>query len=152
MRDVGEHDVQTVCFLTNTDIQNDVVLLSVCAFESQVPLADLVDVDAARKLMVGHLDADLLLLAAVRPVEHTRFLREDLERTKFFAVELNNLHRLKSAVHHQVTRLEANQFRERERLRQEADHCHEFEHSTRPGIVRLLLAVQDLYRTCMKSG
>jgi len=47
VRDIGEDDIQAVLFLTDADVKDDVIRKSVGTFKSQVPLANLVDVNAA---------------------------------------------------------------------------------------------------------
>lgn len=94
--------------------------------------------------MVCHLDADLLLLVAVGPVEDAGLLGKDLERAKLFAARLDYLNRLEGAINHQVSGLEANQLAEREGRRQEGHNCDELKHCPRPGVVLCVLAVNDL--------
>ena len=95
-------------------------------------------------------DADFKGLRCVCPVEHTGFLRENLELPELFALGLYDIQSMESAIDHQEARLEADELGEREWLRQESHHGYEFKHSL--GLSLLPVHILDLNRLRLQFG
>ena len=78
-------------------------------FKTQVEFTNAVDAQVSRVFMLIELNAYFKRFGRISPVEHTRFLREDLKRAEFLALGLDNVECMERSVYHQEAGLEANQ-------------------------------------------
>ena len=131
-------DGEGAALLSNGHVQDDAFVVK-SATQPKVHLANAVDANVARVLVVLELDVDLLGLVAVCPMEVAGLGRVHLEHALLFATALNDLDRLVRPVADHVPGLELNDLGETERIRQILHICHQLIHAVRAVLAALVL-------------